>query len=108
MNTESKSDAQTVPPVAEVPQASLTAASDASSLQDLTPPELDAIKGGPGGGGIWLNHNETTASDSDADEPAPTRAETVSAKVRQWVFHCRASQRSRPVQNTQSRGPETV
>jgi len=68
MNTESNSNAQPVPPVAEVNQPSIAAASDAIPAQDLTPPQLDEIKGGPG---LTLQHNETTASDSDSDESAP-------------------------------------
>ena len=70
MNTESKNNAQSVSPVTETTQSAFIAATD--SVQDLTPPQLDAIKGGPGGGGgIWLNHNETAASDSDTNESAP-------------------------------------
>ena len=72
MNTESKNNAQSVSPVTETTQSAFIAATDATSAQDLTPPQLEVIKGGPGGGGgIWLNHNETAASDSDANESAP-------------------------------------
>ena len=66
MNTESKNNAQSVSPVTETTQSAFIAATDATSAQDLTPPQLEVIKGGPGG--IWLNHNETAASDSDANE----------------------------------------
>ena len=65
MKTESNSNAQPVPPVAEVNQPSIAAASDAIPAQDLTPPQLDEIKGGPG---LMLQHNETVTSDSDIDD----------------------------------------
>ena len=71
MNTESNSNAKSALPVAEATQRSITTATDAIPVQDLTPPQLDTIGGGSGSGGyggVWLNHNETTASDSDAAE----------------------------------------